>query len=98
MPPLIKNNGYTATEACYVCGGGNEIGSTPPTPPSTRQEQCEDIPGWYHSEGPTYDCTWYAEYDACQSDGSFFDNDRYTVSDACCVCGGGNKIGSTPPP
>jgi hypothetical protein len=90
-----ENDGYTATEACCVCGGGTSDGSTP-TPPPPGEGQCEDVHGWYDSEGPEYDCTWYEENEFCEF-ASEFENDGYAATEACCVCGGGNRDGSTPP-
>jgi hypothetical protein len=59
--------------------------------------QCEDVPGWHDSDGPTFDCAWYAkDSDRCQQDGPLFENDGYTANEACCGCGGGNKRRSAP--
>jgi hypothetical protein len=85
----FENDGYTAIEACCFCGGNEST----PTPPSTSEpgegEQCEDVVGWYDSDGPEYDCAWYEEQDACDF-ASEYENDGYTATEACCFCGGGN--------
>lgn len=53
-------------------------------------EQCEDVPGWHDSDGPTYDCNFYAEGRNCQRFDSDYENFGYTAREACCACGGGN--------
>jgi hypothetical protein len=45
---------------------------------------------------PEYDCTWYAEYNACEVSGSDYENFGYIANGACCVCGGGNTSPTTP--
>jgi hypothetical protein len=72
-----KNDGYTANDACCVCGGGSSTGTDP----------CVDVPGWSDSYGD--DCNFYAQDGACYLYGSCCENDGYTANDACCVCGGG---------
>ena len=59
---------------------------------------CVDIEGWYGSEGPAYNCEWYASSavggagDAnCRLHGSdpYKTNFNRTAAEACCACGGG---------
>jgi hypothetical protein len=78
-----ENDGYTAKEACCVCGGGNN-GTVPP---------CEDVPGWSDSLGLT--CEVYAMApELCQIFGPEYANNGLTASEACCACG----TSPTPPP
>ena len=42
------NFGKTANEACCACGGGS-------------QSVCQNIQGWYDSDGVKYDCSWYSQ-------------------------------------
>ena len=45
---------------------------------------------WYDSDGPTYNCQWYADNaNACASWGDSYSNFGYTANEACCTCGGG---------
>lgn len=79
---FYQNQGKTANQACCACGGG----SNQPPPPGT----CVDDPfGWYDSDGPTYNCAWYAQGTRCQSFGDSYANFGKTANQACCVCGGG---------
>jgi hypothetical protein len=89
-----ENDGYTAAEACCFCGGGNGDNGDDETVAPTEETvapggPCEDVPGWYDSDGPEYDCAWYEAEDACWL-ASAFENDGYTAAEACCFCGGGN--------
>jgi hypothetical protein len=90
-----ENAGYTATEACCVCGGGNGDNRGNETVAPTEETvaptegPCEDVPEWYDSDGPEYDCAWYEAAVACEL-ASGFENDGYTAAEARCFCGGGN--------
>lgn len=54
--------------------------------------RCNDKPGWYDSDGPAYDCDWYAsDASHCVNYGAWFRNFGMTANDACCVCGGGSN-------
>jgi secreted trypsin-like serine protease len=64
-----------------------ELSENPPA--SCGNVECEDVPGWYDSDGPEYDCAWYAAEDACEF-AAEYENAGYTATEACCVCGGGN--------
>jgi hypothetical protein len=77
-----------------------ELSGNPPA--NCNSTQCEDVPGWYDSVGPEYDCAWYAEHDTCQH-ASGYENNGFSATEACCVCGGGNGGNDddgppTPPP
>lgn len=58
---------------------------------------CVDIEGWYDSEGPAYNCEWYASSVGGSDDTncSLHGSDPYkinfnrTAAEACCACGGG---------
>jgi secreted trypsin-like serine protease len=64
-----------------------ELSENPPA--SCGNAECEDVPGWYDSDGPEYDCAWYEAEDACEY-ASGYENDGYTAVEACCFCGGGS--------
>jgi hypothetical protein len=97
----LENDGYTANEACCVCGGGkSESNPSETISPSSSfapsgENNCEDVPGWHDLDGQEFDCTWYAQKSNCENYGSEFENDGFTANGACCVCGGGNTE-STP--
>ena len=76
--------------ACCVCGGGL------PTP---IHETCQDLPlpngePWTDGTGTRYGCTFYHDFQICDSTTSNFD---LTASTACCLCGGGT-LPSSPQP
>ncbi len=53
---------------------------------------CVDSPvDWYDSDGPFYDCKYYARDNNCQSFGHGFANFGKTANQACCACGGGTR-------
>ena len=56
------------------------------------EEQCKDILGWYDSDGPMYDCHFYAHGRNCQRFDSEYENFGYAAKEACCACGGGNIV------
>ena len=51
--------------------------------------ECVDFPGVIDQWGD--DCSSYEEYPPYCS-GGLFDTDTFKAEDACCVCGGGEKI------
>lgn len=61
-------------------------------PAPTIDPSCVDSPiGWFDSDGPTYDCAWYAVDTRCEDVGDFYPGvDGKTANQACCVCGGGS--------
>ena len=53
-------------------------------------DACKDFPsGWYDSDGPTYNCLYYAEANRCELFGDSFKNQNKTANEVCCDCGGG---------
>ena len=59
---------------CGIC--------TPPT-------YCEDLPGWYDSQGPKYHCQYYADRENCLNYGYTHKKFGHAAITACCTCGGG---------
>eukprot|EP00808_Paulinella_micropora_P006370 g63008.t1 len=75
----------------YQCGANAAFNCLAPVP-------CVDSPaGWYDSDGPTYNCAWYAAGSTrCTQYGGSYANFGKTAKQACCACGGGVKVwGST---
>mmetsp|Transcript_8807 Transcript_8807/g.13028 ORF Transcript_8807/g.13028 Transcript_8807/m.13028 type:complete len:440 (+) Transcript_8807:92-1411(+) len=83
----------------------------PTTSPSLSlqpTEFCRDVPGWHDADGPRGGCAWYAdpvgdddeyyseEDTRCDRFGTSFENNGFTARTACCVCGGGYKLGQDP--
>lgn len=73
-------DGKTASEACCVCGGGDE-------------KLCDNEPEWFflNNNGVEKDCDWFAD-DAdvrCEKHGEKEGEFDMTANDACCACGGG---------
>lgn len=66
--------GDSNTEGCTGGGGGGRCSNSPR--------------GWYDSDGPSYDCAWYAQGNNCQRYGSGYRNFGRTANEACCACGG----------
>jgi len=54
-------------------------------------EACADFPDWYDSDGPKFDCSWYADKQNCLFYGDSYENFGLTATGACCVCGGGMR-------
>lgn len=51
---------------------------------------CEDSPSdWYDSDGPKFNCEWYANENFCEKYGHLYRNKEKVANEACCVCGGG---------
>jgi trypsin len=73
--------------------------SPPVSAPVSPPTQCYDNPsGWYDSDGPAYNCEYYATDNNCATYGDSFANPLFggtTANQACCVCGGGSP---TPAP
>jgi len=68
--------GSSSTERCSSSGGSSS---------------CRDSPqGWHDSDGPRYNCAWYAQGSNCAKYGNGYANRGRTANQACCVCGGGN--------
>jgi len=55
-------------------------------------------PGWYDSDGTTYDCNWYSQDNNCLVYGNSYRNFGFTANEACIVCGGGVYIPYIPLP
>ena len=68
-------------------------GTCTPSDGAGDDEQCKDVPGWYDSDGPLFDCNFYAGDGNCQLYGSDYESFGYTANEACCVCGGGSIDG-----
>lgn len=48
---------------------------------------------WFDAGGADYDCTWYSQKgDRCSKYGNQFENVGMTANNACCTCGGGNRL------
>ena len=46
-------------------------------------DNCTDYPAdWHDSDGPRYNCDWYAKGNRCEVDGDFFENNGYTANQA----------------
>lgn len=75
-------------------GASGSAGYTVPPSPGSADGDCEDIAGWYDSDGAAYDCRWYAENNRCTTYGGGYANGGLTAQDACCACGGGSGAAS----
>ena len=64
----------------------NEVRVTLPRP------TCTDATGWHDSDGPFFDCHWYAQGTRCIALGTGRENFGLVANDACCACGGGNLV------
>lgn len=79
-------HGLVQAHLAYNCLAGGDCSS------GTVDATCETSPvGWYDSDGPSYDCGWYAEDYNCEKYGDFYTNFDATANQACCVCGGGKS-------
>jgi len=75
----------------------NPFPTASPTTAAPAPAPCTDDPeNWYDSDGPQYDCDWYAQGNNCAQYGDSFENDGKTANEACCGCGGG--LTGTPAP
>mmetsp|Transcript_4637 Transcript_4637/g.6862 ORF Transcript_4637/g.6862 Transcript_4637/m.6862 type:complete len:414 (+) Transcript_4637:37-1278(+) len=60
---------------------------------------CVDDPEvWWDSDGPQFNCAWYASGSNCASYGGGFAHAGLTANTVCCACGGGRQVGGPPPP
>lgn len=89
----FQNFGWTARQACCVCGGGEKI-QGPPTQGSCSDLSPRDLSHdnpmkWNDRTGANYDCEYYAVGDNCNIFGNGFANYGWTAKQACCACGGG---------
>jgi len=55
-------------------------------------DDCKDIAWWFDNDGPAFDCAWYGQRDFCSLYGKTYGKDGKTAQQACCACGGGEKI------
>lgn len=65
-----------------------------PQEPESPKNVCTDISNWHDSDGPTFNCEWYASMDTelrCRHS-TRHPNNGYTALTACCVCGGGEEV------
>ena len=91
-----SSSGDISTMSPTSSGEFSTIMSPSSTP--TMVAACEDSPiGWYDSDGPDYDCNYYAQGDNCAMYGNQYENMGKTANQACCVCGGGVKTGTMSP-
>lgn len=71
-------------------------------------DSCQDKANWHDSDGPEFNCEWYAEGSNCADFGMEFENLGATANEACCVCqgessstgggsGGGSSCSDNPP-
>jgi len=61
-----------------------------PSPTRTSTGRCKDSPiGWYDSDGPFFNCEWYAKANRCANFGDGHRNQGKNAQEACCACGGG---------
>lgn len=84
--------GYTATQACCVCGGG--IGSGVQCQDLTLEGDGEEK-DWHDHAGDAYTCLWYEQRKqrgSCSKWGRKYPFMGMTATDACCACGGGDKL------
>lgn len=59
--------------------------------------ECYDSPeNWYDADGPSYNCYWYSQGSRCDDFGKLYANFGKTASQACCGCGGGNIVTTSP--
>lgn len=81
----VFGHGLVQADLAYDCLGGGICSDSGRT-----GSWCMDSPvGWYDSDGPNYNCTWYAKGSNCERYGDQFENGGLTANEACCVCGGG---------
>merc|ERR1719195_1359990 len=57
-----------------------------------HKDHCTDSPkNWYDSDGPMFNCKWYAQANRCAKYGSNYRNMGKTAKQACCACNGGSE-------
>lgn len=83
--------GLIQADQAYLLLGG--MITAPPTASPTVELPCSDSPpGWYDQDGETYNCKWYSRFGRCDVYGEMFINFGLTAKQACCDCGGGERI------
>ena len=78
---FFDDNDFTAAEMCCACGGGETGFAPPPPPPSCVDSDTQgqlDIGGDGCS---AYIVDWFC--------GGYWDDNDFTASEMCCICGGG---------
>jgi len=73
----------TATSTTQSTGGG---ASSTIQPSSGGGKICQDVAGWYDSDGPNYSCDWYKRGGYCHVFGNSYRNFGKTAQEACCAC------------
>jgi len=63
--------------------------AAPTTTVSPTPAYCEDLHAWYDSQGPEYNCEYYADRDNCLKYGYTHKHFGHSAITACCTCGGG---------
>ncbi len=101
----LDDDDFKAKEMCCACGGGTGTSSpstpTPrpspsPSPSPSRtpsRETCLDTADDDATDKYGDSCAWYEygdRYELCE----FFDDNDFTASRMCCVCGGGTRDGA----
>lgn len=72
-----------------------QLTSPPMSPvrsPSQTSVTCQDDYDWYDIDGISFNCEWYSEERACENHGHNHRNFGKTANDACCACGGGDRV------
>lgn len=65
--------------------------------PSITPPSCiNNPPEWHDSDGPKYNCEWYSGGTNCEDFGDGWPNYGKTAVEACCACGGGASVSSSP--
>lgn len=84
-----SNFGMTANEACCVCGGGVNPGTTVTNTTTTPCTDWQPAPGedWVDLENNA--CDYYAILLESDNTCNGSENFNRTATEACCVCGGG---------
>jgi len=93
LPGRDNSYGYGLVQAdqAYLLLGG--MITTPPTVTPTLELPCSDSPSeWYDEDGEEYNCGWYSNLGRCDLYGDRFANFGKTAKQACCDCGGGERI------
>lgn len=99
-----KSPSFSPTKAPIITESPTKLPTKAPSTSPTKAPTgaCLDSPeNWYDSDGPTYNCDWYASGDNCANYGDSYPNptfDGATANQACCVCGGGSTVSPPPPP
>lgn len=60
---------------------------------SDNVDSCQSFDWWFDSDGPKYNCLWYAEIPTrCPWYGHKFEKFDMVANEACCECGGGMVV------